>query len=100
MQMTKMPDNGCAVGGYLEGYSSGYDAGFIYRYNSEGVAIWSKTIVLTHDLRLKSLAETSDGGIIATGWFWVGYYPQHLWQNLHPPVQRSGLKQYMKAVIM
>ena len=72
-------DGGCIVGGYFQSdeiqlgnemlKNNGGIDGLIIKYNSEGDVEWAKSIGGSDQEHVYSVAETSDGGIIAGGDF-------------------------------
>ena len=74
-------DGGVIAGGYFESSSiqvgentltnsnSGYADGMIIKYNREGEVEWARSVGGSRDDIIQSVAETSDGGVIAGGYF-------------------------------
>ena len=71
-------DGGYIAGGYFEGTiqvgneiltNNGNNDGLIIKYSSEGVVEWAKSFGGNANDQINSLAPTSDGGIIAGGYF-------------------------------
>ena len=78
--ITETSDGGYIAGGYFESSSidlgngvtlsnNGSDDGMIIKCDSEGNAQWAKGIGESNEDQIISVAETSDGGYIAGGYF-------------------------------
>ena len=78
--VTEISDGGYIAGGYFESESidlgngvtlsnNGDSDGMVIKYDSDGVVQWAKGIGGSRDDRINSVAETSDGGYIAGGYF-------------------------------
>ncbi len=71
-------DGGVVAGGYFRSSiqvgsekltSNGYEDGIIIKYNGEGEVEWAKSIGESSSDYITSVAETSDGGVVAGGYF-------------------------------